>query len=98
MIVTRVHEQDNSANGYLACMLQVVSRLKHFLRRIHKCIDQLTSDILQVVLMKIENVEEMVFIDKTNKWLHNRKLFQVISHLHVISIMQDDGSTSDPQL
>ena len=64
MIVTRVHEQDNSANGYLACMLQVVSRLKHFLRRIHKCIDQLTSDILQVVLMKIENVQKWFLLTK----------------------------------
>ena len=26
MIVTRVHEQDNNANGYLVCMFQVVSR------------------------------------------------------------------------
>jgi hypothetical protein len=66
---------------------------------IHKwCLDQLTNDILQVVLMKTAKVQEMVFIDKSNKWFHTRKFFQVVSHLHVVSIMQDDGSTSDPQL
>ena len=75
MIVTRVHEQDNNANGYLDS--------NKFSRRIHKwCLDQLTSDILQVVLMKIENVQEMVFIDKTNKWLHARKLFHMVSHFY----------------
>jgi hypothetical protein len=48
--------------------------------------------------MKIENVQEIVFIDKSNKWFHTRRFFQVISYLHMVSIMQDDGSTSDPQL
>jgi hypothetical protein len=37
--------------------------------------------------MKIAKVQEMVFINKSNKW-----------YLHVVSIMQDDGSTGDPQL
>ena len=104
MIVTRVQEQDNNANGYIVCFFQVVSRLNVF-RRIHKwCLNQLTSDILQVVLMKLANVQEIVFIDKSNKWFHTRRLFQMISyiqvvlHLHMISIIQDDGSTSDPQL
>ena len=62
------------------------------------CLFQLTSDILHMVVMIIANVQEMVFIDKSNKWFHTRKFFQVASHLHVVSIMQDDGSTSDPQL
>ena len=48
--------------------------------------------------MKIAKVQEMVFIDKSNKWFHTIKFFQVISYLHMVSIMQDDGSTSDPQL
>ena len=75
----RVHEQDNNANRYLVWLFQMVSRLK----QIYKwCLDQLTSDILQVVLMKIENVQEMFFIDKTNKWIHDRKLFQVVSHFY----------------
>ena len=47
--------------------------------------------------MKIANVQEIVFIDKSNKWFHTRKFFQMVSHLHVVSIMQDDGSTSDHQ-
>ena len=87
MIVTRVQAQDNNANGNLVYLFQVVSRLKY----IHKwCLHQPTSDILQVVLMKIANAQEMVVIDKS--------IIRVVSHLHVVSIMQDDGSTSDPQL
>ena len=43
--------------------------------RIHKwCIDQLTSDILQVVLMIIANVQEIVFIDKS--------IIYVVSHIY----------------
>jgi hypothetical protein len=83
--VTRVQAQDNNINGYLVLLFQMV-------------LDQLTSVILQVVLMRIANVQEIIFIDKSNKWFHDRRLFQVVSHLHVVSIMQDDGFTSDPQL
>jgi hypothetical protein len=56
MIVIRVQELDNNTNGYL------VGCFKWYLdssisSRNHKwCLDQLTSDILQVVLMKIANV------------------------------------------
>ena len=32
--------------------------------------------------MKIENVQEIVFIDKSNKWFHARKFFQVVSYLY----------------
>ena len=69
-------------------------------RRIHKwCLDQLTSDILQVVLMKIANVQEMIFIDKSNKWFHAKKIPPSgITFLNVVSLIQDNGSTSDPQL
>ena len=48
--------------------------------------------------------KKMVKIDKSNKWFQTRKLFKMVSHLHmasiiqVISIMQKDGSTSDPKL
>ena len=68
MIVTRVQAQDNNANGNLVYLFQVVSRLKY----IHKwCLDQLASDILQVVLMKIENVQEMVLlINQSYTWYH----------------------------
>jgi hypothetical protein len=48
--------------------------------------------------MKIANVQEMVIIDKSNKWFHGRRFFQVVSHLHVVTIIQDGSSTSDPQL
>jgi hypothetical protein len=48
--------------------------------------------------MKIANIQEMVFIDKFDYWFHGRRLFQVVLHLHMVSIKQDDGSTSDPQL
>ena len=42
----------------------------------------LTSDILQVILMKIANVQKIVFIDKSNKWFHASKFFQVVSHFY----------------
>ena len=87
----RVHEQDNNANRYLVFCFKWYLDSNIFSRRIHKwCLDQLTSDILQVVLMKIANVQEIVFIDKS--------IIHVVSHLHIVSIMQEDGSTSDPQL
>ena len=35
-----------------------------------------------MVLMKIANVQEMVFINKSNKWFYARKFFQVVSHLY----------------
>jgi hypothetical protein len=38
------------------------------------------------------------FIDKFNKWFHGRRFFQMVSHLHVVSTIQHDGSTSDSQL
>ena len=84
MIVIRVQEQDNNANGYLVWWFQMVSRLKKISRSIHKwCLDQLISDILQMVLIKIANVQEMVFINKSNKWFHARKFFQVVSHSYM---------------
>ena len=73
-MMTRVQEQDNNANGYLVWLFQVVSKLD-LSSGIHKwCLDQLTNDILQVVLMKIANVQEMVFIDKS--------IIHVVSHLY----------------
>ena len=95
--MTRVQAQDNNANRYLVFKWYLDST--DLSSGIHKwCLDQPTSDILQVVLIKIANVQEMVFIDKSDKWFHDRRFFQVVSHLHVVSIMQDDGSTSDPPL
>ena len=43
-----------------------------FSSKIHKwCLDQLTSDILQVVLMKIANVQEMVLLtNQSYMWYH----------------------------
>jgi hypothetical protein len=78
MTVTRVQEQDNNANGYLVCLFQVVSGLKYIIKYSQVCLDQLISDILQVLLMKIANVQEMVLINKSNKWFHGSKFFQVI--------------------
>jgi hypothetical protein len=71
MIATKVQAQGNNANGYL------VGCFKWYLdssisSRIHKWyLDQLISDILQVVLMKIANVQEMVLlINQSYKWYH----------------------------
>ena len=41
--------------------------------------------------MMIANIQEMVLLTKIN---HTRG----ITFLHMVSIMQDGGSTSDPQL
>ena len=92
------HDNDKSTGTRQQCKL--ISSLNCFKwhlessipSRIHKwCLDQLTSDILQVVLMKIENVQEMVFIDKS--------IIHMVSYpLHMVSFIQDGGSTSDPQL
>ena len=80
MIMIRVQEKDNNANGYLVCFKWYLDS-NNSLRSIYKWyLDQLTSDILQVVLMEIANVPEMVFINKSNKWFHVSKLFQVVSH------------------
>ena len=73
MIVIRVQAQGNNTNGYLVCFKWYLD--SNISSRIHKwCLDQLISDILQMVLMKIANVQEMVFIDKST--LH------VVSHLY----------------
>ena len=52
---------------------------------------------------KDTNVQEMINIDKSNKWFHTRRFFQMVFtsykwYLYIVSFMQDDGSTSDPQL
>ena len=31
-----------------------------------------------MVLIKIANVQEMVIIDKSNKWFHTRRFFQMV--------------------
>ena len=51
------------------------------------CLDQLTSDILQVVLMKIASVQEMVIIDKSYEWFHGCSYtwyIQIITLLQVV--------------
>jgi hypothetical protein len=70
MMIIRVQEQVNNANGYLVWFKWYLDSID-FSRGIYKwCPDQLTSDILQVVLMKIANVQEVIFIDKSYKWFH----------------------------
>ena len=76
MIMIRVQEKDNNANGYLVCFKWYLDSIDSSSGIYKWCLDQLTSDILQVVLMKIANVKEKVFIDKSNKWFHARKFFQ----------------------
>ena len=36
-----------------------------------------------MVLIETANVQEMVFIDKSNKWFHARKFFQVVPHSYM---------------
>ena len=35
-----------------------------------------------MVLMKIANVQEIIFIEKSNKWFHASKFFQVVSYFY----------------
>jgi hypothetical protein len=82
MMMIRVQEKDNNTIEYLVfkCYLDSFD----FSHGIHKwCLYQLTSDILQMVLMKIAYVQEMVLIDKFNKWIHTRKFFTW--YLHMVS-------------
>ena len=69
--MTRVQAQDNNANGYPVWLFQVVSKLD-LSSGIHKwCLDQLTSDILQVVLMMIANVQEIILLtNQSYTWYH----------------------------
>jgi hypothetical protein len=63
----RVQAQDNNKNGYPVCFKCYLDSFD-FSHGIHKwCLDQLTSDILQVVLVKIENVQEVNIIAKSFK-------------------------------
>ena len=78
MIVIRVKAQDNNANGYLVFLKWYLDSID-LSSGIHQwCLDQQTNDILQVVLMKIANVQEIVFIDKSIKWFHASKFFQMV--------------------
>ena len=36
-----------------------------------------------MLLMKIANVQEMVFIDKSIKWFHASKFFHMVSHVYM---------------
>ena len=79
MIVTRVHEQDNNANGYLVYLKWYLDSID-LSSGIHKwCLDQSTSDILQVAFMKIANIQEKVLLtnptsgsmlENASKWYH----------------------------
>jgi hypothetical protein len=94
-MMIRVQEQDNNANGYLVWFKRYLDSINSSHGIYKWCLDQLTSDILQMVLMKMAYVQEMALIDKSNKWIHTRKFFQVVSHsytwysftwyLHVVS-------------
>jgi hypothetical protein len=56
MMMIRVQEQDNNANGYLVWFKWYLDSIDPS-RGIYKwCLHQLTSDILQMVLMKIAYV------------------------------------------
>ena len=71
MIMIRVQEKDNNANGYLVCFKWYLDSIDSSSCIYKWCLDQLTSDILQMVLMKIASVQEMIMIDKSYKWFHD---------------------------
>ena len=67
----RVQEKDNNANGYLVCFKWYLDSIDSSSGIYKWCLDQVTSDILQVVLMKIASVQEMIMIDKSYKWFND---------------------------
>ena len=71
MIMIRVQEKDNNANGYLVCFKWYLDSIDSSSGIYKSCLDQLTSHILQVILMKIASVQEMIMIDKSYKWFHD---------------------------
>jgi len=71
MIMIRVQEKDNNANGYLVCSKWYLDSIDSSSSVYKWCLDQLTSDILHMVLMKIASVQEMIMIDKSYKWFHD---------------------------
>jgi hypothetical protein len=68
--MVRVQEQDNNANGYLVWFKWYLDSIDSSHGIYKCCLDQLTSDILQMVLMKIAYVQEVIIIDKSFKWFH----------------------------
>ena len=103
-MVIRVQAQDNNANGYLVCLFQVVSRLKYFFKN---------SQVMFRSTHKwypISGTHKDSKCSRKRSKLINptsgskiEKLFKMISHhsigiLQLVSIIKNDGSTSDPQL
>ena len=91
------HDSDKStstrqhANGYLVCLFQVVSRLKYFIKN------------SQMVSRSTHKWYPTSGIHEDSKCLRNGFYWQInhtrgITFLHVVSIIQEGGSTSDPQL
>ena len=87
----RVQAQDNNANGYLVCLFQVVSRLKYSIKN------------SQVVSRSTYKWYPTHGSHDNSKCLRNSFYWQInhmcgITSLHMVSIIQEGGSTSDPQL
>ena len=87
-MMIRVQEQDNNANGYLDSNISSI-------------------DIQQVVLMMmIANVQDSKQVVPHQKTLIGRRIpygieqdiSSDITFIHMVSIIQEGGSTSDPQL
>ena len=80
-----VQAKDNNANGYLVCVFQVISRLNWFLKWYSQIVSRSTYKWYPTSgTHEDSKCSRNGFIDK--------------SIIHVVSIMQDGGSTSDPQL
>ena len=85
-MMIRVQEQDNNANGYLDSNVSSIG-------------------ILQLVLM-IANVQDSKQVVPYQKTLIGRRIpygigqdiSNDITFIHMVSIIQEGGSTSDPQL
>ena len=85
-MMIRVQEQDNNTNGYLDSNVSSVG-------------------IQQMVLMMIANVQDSKQVVPYQKTLIDRRIpydigqdIPNITFIHMVSIIQEGGSTSDPQL
>ena len=100
MKMIRVQEKDNNANGYLVYLFQVVSRLKLLFKKNSQVVSRWTYKWYPTSgtheVSKCSRNGSYWQIQQVVPWY--QILSSDITFLHVVSIIQDGGSTSDHQL
>ena len=90
--MTRVQAQDNNANGYLVWLFKVVSRLKWFFIKNPQVVSRSTYKWYPTS----GTYEDSKCSKNGFYWQINHT--HGITSLHMVSFIQDGGSTSDPRL